>query len=258
MSEMPGSRLSASLSTGLRERGAAAWAAATGHPMVRQIGAGTLPYQTFRRYFEQNVLYLADYARAIGLIIGKAPDLAALDVLSRFLGQITTTEIPANLAFLRRLDGSPAPAMLPVTYAYTRHLLYTAAQGTCAEGLAAVLPCQWSYGALARPLMAAPPADPVYADWIAMFGNDAYGELVAETTGLLDRLAGGDEPGTSDSGGAGSGGAGRRSTGRLSAIFDVSTEYEVQFWDMAYGVPGGTSGGKEPDLTCELPESSTT
>jgi thiaminase/transcriptional activator TenA len=122
--------------------------------------------------------------------------------------------------------------MLPTTYAYTRHLLYTCAQGTCAEGLAAVLPCQWSYGELARRLMISPPADPVYADWIAMFGNDDYGALVDETTGLLDRLA-------------------DRLTGamqRLALAFDISTRYEVQFWDMAYGVPasGSTPPGKEP------------
>src|SRR6516164_2077195 len=127
----------------LRERGKPAWSFATSHPMVRQIGEGTLPHETFRRYLEQNVLYLADYARAIGLIIGKAPDLASASVLSRFLGQILGTEIPANLAFLARLGGAPEKAeehasMLPTTYAYTRHLLYTCAQGTCAEGLAAV------------------------------------------------------------------------------------------------------------------------
>src|SRR5215470_20145157 len=104
----------------LHERGRPAWAAATAHPMVAEIAAGSLPHGTFRRYFEQNVLYLGDYARAIGLIIGKAPDLAAVDVLSRFLWQITGTEIPANLAFLDRLGGPPARdeavgGMLPTT-----------------------------------------------------------------------------------------------------------------------------------------------
>jgi thiaminase/transcriptional activator TenA len=233
MSEAGASRVSFEL----HERGKPTWRSATSHPMVQQIGAGTLPHATFRRYFEQNVLYLGDYARAIGLIIGKAPDLASADVLSRFLRQIVGTEIPANLAFLTRLGGSPERAedrasMLPTTYAYTRHLLYTCAQGTCAEGLAAVLPCQWSYGELARPLMASPPADPVYADWIALFGNDDYGALVDETTGLLDRLA-------------------DRCAGavqRLASAFDTSTRYEVQFWDMAYGVPadGSMPPGKEP------------
>jgi thiaminase (transcriptional activator TenA) len=227
MSEMRGS----SVSLGLRTRGKAAWAAATGHPMVRQIAAGTLPHETFRRYFQQNLIYLGDYARAIGLIIGKAPGQEALDVLSRFLREIVGTEIPANITFLRRLGGSPAePApVLPATREYTRHLLDTAAQGSCAEGLTAILPCQWSYGELAGPLMAALPADPVYADWISMFGGAGYGLLVAETTDLLDRLA---DPRDA---------AAMR---RLSRIFDTSTDYEVQFWDMAYGAPAGA--GRPP------------
>jgi len=206
--------------------------------MVREIAAGSLPRRAFRRYFEQNVLYLGEYARALGLIIGKAPDLAAADVLSRFLREIVGTEIPANLAFLARLGGSPAGdwaagSMLPATYAYTRHLLYTSAQGTCADGLAAVLPCQWSYAELAGPLMASLPADPVYAEWISMFGGAGYGALVEETTGLLDRLADPHDAIVMQ---------------RLSWIFDASTRYEVQFWDMAYGeaAGGGAPPGEEP------------
>jgi thiaminase (transcriptional activator TenA) len=210
-------------SVALRSAGRDAWASAVNHPMVRAIGAGTLPHETFRGYFEQNVRYLEDYARAIALTTAKAPDRAALDVLSRFLGQIVATEIPANLAFLQRLGGSadrlPGPAELhPVTYAYTRHLLHACEAGSCAEGLAALLPCQWSYGEIAQPLMAAVPQDPVYADWIRMFGNPEYDALVAETTGLLDRLA---DP--ADAG----------QWARLSALFSISIRYEGEFWDMA-------------------------
>ena len=35
------------------------------YAMVAEIGAGTPPHPTFRLYFEQNLLYLGDYARAI-------------------------------------------------------------------------------------------------------------------------------------------------------------------------------------------------
>jgi len=213
----------ATASAALRAAGSDAWTAAVSHPMVAAIGDGTLPYRTFRDYFRQNVRYLEDYARAIALTAGRAPDRAALDVLSRFLRQIVATEIPANLAFLARLGGSaddlPGPAGLhPVTYGYTRHLLHVCALGDCAEGLAALLPCQWSYGEIARPLMAAPPDDPVYADWIAMFGNADYDALVAETTGLLDRLA---DP------------VDARQWSRLSEVFSISIRYEREFWDMA-------------------------
>jgi thiaminase/transcriptional activator TenA len=210
-------------SAALRAAGRDAWAAAVNHPMVRAIAAGTLPHDTFRCYFEQNVRYLEDYARAIALAAARAPDTDALDVLSRFLRQIVGTEIPANLAFLARLGGAadrlPGLAALhPVTYAYTRHLLHVCAAGSCAEGLAALLPCQWSYGEIAQPLMVAVPDDPVYADWIRMFGNAEYDALVAETTGLLDRLAGPADAGQ---------------WARLSAVFSISVRYEGDFWDMA-------------------------
>ena len=110
--------------------------------------------------------------------------------------------------------------MQPTTYAYTRHLLSTCVLGDCADGLTAVLPCQWSYGELARPLIAHPPDDPIYADWISMFGIDEYDALVAETTSLLDRLVDvSDEPRMAS----------------LAQIFERSTSYEAAFWDMAYG-----------------------
>jgi thiaminase/transcriptional activator TenA len=216
-----------SMSQHLRDRGIATWRAATEHPMVREIGAGTLPHDRFRWYFEQNVLYLEDYARATGLILGKAPDSEALDVVSRFAAQIVQTELPANRQFLQRLGGDvgsidPLETMHPVAYAYTRHLLQVAAQGTCAEGLTAVLPCQWSYGELAIHLAARVPEDRVYADWIAMFANDAYDQLVAESTGLLDRLAAS---------------ADAAQLRRLEWIFAASVRYEVEFWDMAYAGP---------------------
>jgi thiaminase (transcriptional activator TenA) len=150
-----------------------------------------------------------------------------MTTLSRFLRQIVEREIPENRRFLQRLGGSVADpgdvvSMLPTTYAYTRHLLATCALGDCAEGLTAVLPCQWSYGELARTLIAHPPEDPIYAEWVAMFGSDEYDGLVAESTALLDRLAD-------------AGDAARMAT--LRAIFERSTQYEVAFWDMAYGSP---------------------
>jgi thiaminase/transcriptional activator TenA len=222
----------------LRERGAASWAAAVSHPMVAEIGAGSLPHETFRYYFGQNVLYLEDYARAIALIIGRAPDLAAVTVLSRFLGQIVDTELPANYAFLARLGGpaapgpatpgaaaapGPAAVMAPVTYAYTRHLLDTAGRHDLPAGLAAVLPCQWSYGELATRLAQSMPADPVYADWIAMFAGDGYDELVQASTSLLDQHADVHDEALMTS---------------LAAVFDRSTRYELAFWDMALAGPG--------------------
>ena len=217
-------RMGVGVASKLHEQGADAWAAAVHHPMVKGIADGSLPHETFHRYFMQNVLYLEEYARAIGIIVGKAPDRDSVTILTRFLSQIVETEIPSNLAFLARLGGDAETVaglgvMLPVTYAYTRHLLSACALGDCADGLTAVLPCQWSYGELARPLTEDPPADPIYADWIALFGNDEYDALVAQTTALLDRMV---DP------------TDERRMAALSRIFERSTRYETAFWDMAY------------------------
>jgi thiaminase/transcriptional activator TenA len=219
----------------LHEHGADAWNAAVRHPMVKGIADGSLPHETFRRYFTQNVLYLEDYARAIGIIVGKAPDRDAVTTLTRFLVRIVEDEIPSNLSFLDRLGGDPDTVagrgtMHQVTYGYTRHLLSVCALGDCADGLTAVLPCQWSYGELARSATAHRPDDPIYADWIDLFGNDAYDGLVADTTALLDRLV---DP------------ADERRMAALARIFDRSTRYEAAFWDMAYGVGSSdaTDGG---------------
>jgi thiaminase/transcriptional activator TenA len=211
----------------LHEAGREAWSATVSHPMVLAIGDGSLPHATFHRYFTQNVLYLENYARAIGTIVGKAPDRAAVDTLTRFLVQIVETEIPANLGFLERLGGDADTvagrgAMLPTTYAYTRHLLSVCALGDCAEGLTAVLPCQWSYGELAGELALHRPADPIYADWISLFDNDHYAELVAHTTSLLDTLVDVED---------------EHRMASLRGIFERSTRYEAEFWDMAYGTP---------------------
>jgi thiaminase (transcriptional activator TenA) len=228
-------RTDAGVSSILHRQGADAWDAAIRHPMVKGIADGSLPHAAFRRYFTQNVPYLEEYARAIALIVAKAPDRDAVTTLTRFLAQIVESEIPANLAFLERLGGDPDTVagrggMLPVTYGYTRHLLSVCSLGDCADGLTAVLPCQWSYGELARPLTAHPPDDPIYADWIGMFGNDDYDGLVAQTTALLDRLV---DP--SD----------ERRMSALSRIFERSTRYEAEFWDMAYadGSAGPTRAG---------------
>jgi thiaminase/transcriptional activator TenA len=205
-------------STRLKDRGAAQWAAAVAHPMVAEIGAGTLPHDTFRFYFEQNLLYLADYARGIAMAIGSSDDRAALSTLTRFLGQIVEVEIPANEAFLRRLGGSPAEAavMRPTTYAYTRHILDASGRGGLAVALAALLPCQWSYGEIGQRLALSLPADQIYADWVGLFAGDGYDELVVASTDLLDAVCvDTDRP-------------------RTSAAFDRSTGYEVAFWQMAY------------------------
>jgi thiaminase (transcriptional activator TenA) len=89
-------------------------------------------------------------------------------------------------------------------------------RGGLAVALAALLPCQWSYGEIGQRLARSLPADPVYRDWIALFAGDGYDELVAASTDLLDSSCT------------------RRDRVATSDAFDRSTRYEIAFWQMAY------------------------
>ena len=211
-----------SMSKRLHERGRSVWEAAHRHPMISDIASGRLPHEVFRFYFAQNIMYLEEYARSIAFVIAKAPDVEAIVVLNRFLAQIAEHEIPANHEFLRRLGGEPLARalddMTSVNYNYTRHLLYATSQLSPAAGLAALLPCQWSYGEIATRLVAKKPDDPIYADWIALFANPAYDELVADSVSLLDRMAEHELVSVED----------------IAPLFDRSSQYELAFWQMAY------------------------
>ena len=213
-----------SISTRLRAHGSPIWNAAISHPMVCEIAAGTLPKELFRGYFEQNIAYLEDYARSLAHVAAAAPDSAALEVVTELLSQIVAVELPANRGFLERLGGDPdairgVATMEPTTYAYTRHLLAVTALKDCASGLTAVLPCQWSYCEIGAAIGRSEPDDAIFRDWISLFFNAEYEALLERSTGLLDRLAA-----TADD----------SQVAAMTAIFDASTRYEIEFWDMAY------------------------
>jgi thiaminase/transcriptional activator TenA len=192
--------------------------------MVREIAAGTLPKERFRGYFEQNIAYLEEYARSLAHVAAASPDSAALEVLTELLSQIVATELPANRGFLERLGGDPGAVrgvatMEPTTYAYTRHLLAATALKDCACGLTAVLPCQWSYCEIGSSIGRSKPEDAIFRDWIGVFANAEYEALLERATGLLDRLGA-----TADD----------AQVAEMTTIFDASTRYEIEFWDMAY------------------------
>jgi thiaminase (transcriptional activator TenA) len=208
----------------LHDRCVPIWEQSRNHPMVRAVADGTLAREVFRYYFEQNILYLEEYSRAIAFVLASAPDAAAMDLLGQFLRGEAENELPMNYEFLTRLGGDPAKvdpfAVNSANYSYSRHIVHTAATGDCAEGLAAILPCPCSYNEFARTMVLDMPDDPIYAEWIRRFGADPENdELLASLTGLFDRLVD-----VSDA----------RRMRRLEWIFSVSSRYEVAFWEMAY------------------------
>ena len=143
-------------------------------------------------------------------------------------------EIPQNLRMrdgIVQIAGGVTPTdlvMAPATAAYTSWLLSIAATGSALDIQAALLPCAWSYGVIARALSDDAVAHPVYSDWLRFFASDEYDAVVRALRTAFDRdLAAATEP----------------ERERLAAIFLTGFRMERQFWDQ------GLTGTTWPDLT---------
>jgi thiaminase/transcriptional activator TenA len=216
-------RVATSTCEELREECGDVWESLLEHPFVRELAAGTLPLERFRFYVAQDLLFLDDYARAIGFAVGRADGDEDLRLLVDELQIVVGREIASELELLRRVEElvgpEPRTAPDPTTIAYGSFLLATAARGDALDVMAALMPCAWSYADIGL-LHAGDSADhPVYADWLRFFGGAEYVDSIAERRTVLDRLTASVSP------------ARRR---RLGELFTNAARLELAFWDMAY------------------------
>jgi thiaminase (transcriptional activator TenA) len=215
-----------SVSAMLRDGCEPTWSGLADHPFVRRLADGTLEPERFRFYLEQNLFYLPRYARVMALGVAKARDERELRLFAAALHQVIEVEIPENRELLQRVcelgaeDRGGALEATPATLAYTTWLESVAFAGGTPEILAAVLPCTWSYGDIAKRLAPGAP-HPIYADWIAFFASDAYSHVVDRMRRDTDELIGA---------------VGGPELGPLADIFRTGVRLERGFWDMAFGL----------------------
>ncbi|MEY9965515.1 thiaminase/transcriptional activator TenA [Streptacidiphilus sp. MAP12-16] len=207
------------------------------HPFLQGLTDGTLPRAAFRHFVVQDSHYLRDYARALALCAAKAPTEEDVRAFADDAVGALAAEQGMHAEFMRDL-ADPAPGaldaaadvaaevdaevdadVLPTTRAYTSYLLATVYGGSFAEGLAAVLPCYWIYARVGEELLAKSSPDPLYARWIATYGDEAFQSVVRRVLALTDRI--GDELSPAE---------------RQRAVqhFATTSRYEWMFWDAAW------------------------
>jgi thiaminase/transcriptional activator TenA len=212
-----------SLRAGCRE----IWEALHDHPFIRELAAGTLAPDRFRFFLEQDIFFLPELARAVGLGVAKAESERELAHFAEEVDAVVGRELESNRRLLERTvalgaaDRGGLLAAAPATVAYSGFLVSTAGSGGTLEIMAALLPCTWSYADIATRLKDEIAPHPVYADWVSFFASDGYVELIAGRRRTLDELGARIDPK-------------RRS--RLSEIFTTSTRLERWFWEAAYGL----------------------
>jgi len=193
------------------------------HPFLTGLTDGTLPEEAFAFYVIQDALYLRDYARALATVASRAPTASAMRMFATHAAEANAAELELHGALLDELGISremleraePAPTNL----AYTSYLLATVRGGSYAEGVGAVLPCYWIYAAVGKKLLVSGSADPRYQRWIATYGGDDYGEVVADAIAELDRVS----PGLSED-----------ELTQVRGHFRSTSRYEWMFWQMGW------------------------
>ncbi|MFJ1707779.1 thiaminase II [Kitasatospora sp. NPDC088346] len=193
------------------------------HPFINGLTDGTLPREAFRHFVVQDSHYLRDYARALAVCAAKAPSEEDVQAFADDAVGAIAAEQGMHAEFLTAFGESAEQAagepVLPTTRAYTSYLLATVYGGSFAEAVAAVLPCYWIYARVGEQLLARSSPEPLYAKWIATYGDEAFQTVVRRVLALTDRL--GEEISPAE----------RR---RAVEHFTTTSRYEWMFWDAAW------------------------
>jgi thiaminase/transcriptional activator TenA len=194
------------------------------HPMVAGLGEGTLAVDPFEQWVRQDYYYLVEYNRVFALGAAKAPDLERMGTFGTLLEETLHTEMDLHRAYAAEFGISEAELEAtdpsPTTRAYTDFLVRTASHGTFGDLVAALLPCMWGFHETGVRLdERGQPDDERYAEWIATYSSEEFGELTTWCKKLLDDVAVEAGPDT---------------RARYRELFRTSMRYEYLFWDAAW------------------------
>jgi thiaminase/transcriptional activator TenA len=200
------------------------WNEYTEHYFVKALAAGELAHSSFLHYLKQDFLFLKQYARAYALAIYKARTLAEMRMALPSVQALLDSEIAHHLTYCAEWAISePEMEAEPEafgTVAYTRFVLDTGMSGDLIDLYAALAPCAKGYAVIGAQLLASESTilegNP-YANWIKMYGGEAFQSAVKKSMTQLDELLA-DIDITSQRG------------QRLCHIFKTATRMEVAFW----------------------------
>ena len=210
-----------SVSGDLKARHAALWQRAVRHPFIAELGLGTLPQEKFRRYFQQDYVFVNDLVTVTGLAISKAPGLEAARAMAGFQEVLLGAE---DALFVQAFEALGVPeaeyraaSALPTTAALGDFLVRTASQGRFEHICCALYVTEGVYLDWCSRLQSegASPGVPAYRQWIDIHGEEALGPFVSFLQGVVDATP-------------------APLIESLGPVFERTLQYEVRFWDMAY------------------------
>jgi len=197
----------------------ASWMASKHHPFITQLCAGTLPLETFRYYLIQDHYYLQEFGKIHDLAGDQSTDPRVANRLHAGAEHLRQGEIAVRKTFFDRLHITAAEVaatpVAPTGYAYTSHLYRALTTVGPAGAVAGLLPCYWLYAEIGQELAQAGSPVPIYQDWLDTYDADDYTGMMTDQLALANYVA---TP---------------ANTATLLDIFEKSSWYELNFWQMA-------------------------
>ena len=195
------------------------WQRIYSHPFLEEAKEGTLPLEKFRYYVKQDYQYLSAFARVVAIVLAKSPNPSSLESIARRLS--TPVERPLHRQLMPMLgiteEEQRRTPISPTNLAYCNHMISAASLGSWATGIAALLPCPWTYHELGE--VVGRIDHPVFGPWSAVYADGLLEEGVNLWRELLDEAAEG---------------ASAEERAAILDAFLTSSRYEWMFWEMAY------------------------
>jgi thiaminase/transcriptional activator TenA len=211
------------LSDELREGVGPLWERVVTHPFVIELGEDTLPPEIFNAYFDQDYLFLKDWAILLSLATAKAPDFDAARQLVGFLHLgLGGEEGLFQQAFRERGRSRQDVAdleYLPTTLHYSGYLRKMAYEGSFTEVITTLLGVEWPYLEWAQRLEGAGkrPSNHYYQTWIDIHTSQGMRDFVAWLRRTVDEAW-----------------VTPQEQSHLHRIFRDVLRYEFLFFEMAY------------------------
>lgn len=209
----------------LKQACADEWRAYCEHEFVRQLGAGTLPMESFQHYLKQDYLFLIHFGRAWGLAVYKSRDLGQLRQSLDSLKAIIDVELDLHVKYCAEWGITEADlASLSesnATMAYTRYVLDAGNRGDILDLHVALAPCLVGYAEIGSWLVdqrfTVRMGNP-YGPWIDMYTSREFQDAAkAEVAWINAQME--DIP--------------ERRFNELARTFSEATRLEINFWEMA-------------------------
>jgi len=193
------------------------WDRMLSHRFLLQTRDGTLPDQVFATWMRQDYLFVEAAIPFIAALLAKAPKEhweALSGIIPAFQKELKLFEERAAAVGVNLGEG-------PVSFtchAYIQFLLNTAYQASYAEGYTVLYAAEKAYHDSWKVVKDGLSPNSPWYPFVENWAGEDFAAYVTYLEAELDRIAEG---------------AGPDERGRMAALFELTTRYEIAFWEMA-------------------------